>query len=208
MVQDFQPHFRQALLVGRIERRGPGGVLAHDDGRLHLHLAIDQQILRRIAGRAGDEAGGQIAVEEILQMVVIGMHPARQLVARCARRDGWQLQPARPGLQRQRHFAGVGGDHGVDMVLVGGALIGAHGVRRRVVVVIGHDLDLAATDAAAGVDLLGGQLRRIGDGHAANRRVFCNYADLDRVRRPGERWKCGNGNSKRQRFDSNHEQSP
>ena len=38
MIEHLQPDLWQAFLVSDVEWLGPGGVLAHDDGRLHVFL--------------------------------------------------------------------------------------------------------------------------------------------------------------------------
>jgi hypothetical protein len=52
-------------------------------------------------------------------------------------------------------------------------------------VVVGDDFDLAAVDAALGVDLIGGDLGGLRDRRAGNRLGLGDDADLDRVRGQG-----------------------
>ena len=87
------------------------------------------------------------------------------------------------GSQRQHDLADVAGDHRVDVILVDGALEGAHRFRGRRMIVVGDDLDLAAVDAARGIDLVGGKLRGLRDRRAGDRSRLGDDADLDRFAR-------------------------
>ena len=87
---------------------------------------------------------------------------------------------AGPRFERQHDLADVAGDHRVDVILVDGALERAHRLGRGGMVVVGDDLDLAAVDAALGVDLVGGELRGLRDRGAGDRLRLGDHADLDR----------------------------
>ena len=110
--------------------------------------------------------------------MLISLEAAPGVMNGVFRRDG-------PGLQRQHHFADVAGDDDVDLVLVDRALEGANRIRRGGVVVVGDDLDLAAVDAALGVDFIGGHLGRLRDRRAGDGLGFGDDADLDGVRGQG-----------------------
>ena len=66
------------------------------------------------------------------------------------------------------------------MVVVDGALEGAHGLGGGGMVVVGHQLQLAPADAALGVDLIHGELGGERDRGAGDRLIFRDHADLDR----------------------------
>ena len=200
MVDDVHAGFREAGLVADVERLGPGRVLAHDRDVLELET-VDQQILGRVADELGLRGRGQIAVEGVLVLLVVVMDRLRDLVGGRARRDQRHLQPRRPRLQRQHDFTDVAGDDRADLVLADRALERAHGIGRRALVVVGDDLDLAAEDAALGVDLVGGDLRAARGRGARDRLHFGDHADLDGVAglRIGRRGKTDGGSGGRKR---------
>jgi hypothetical protein len=194
VIDNLQPNLGQASLIPGVERPGPRGVLAEDRRRLHV-ISVDQHVLGRIAGRLRQERGGEVALEEVFQVRVVVVDALGDVVAGRTRRDRRHFQPAGPGLQRQRHFGGVGRDHRAHLVLAGQPLHRPHGVGGGVVVVICHDFDHAAVDTALGVDLVGGDLRRVGDGNAGDGGVLGDHPDLDRVGRKRHGWQreCSKG---------------
>src|SRR6185369_6110997 len=97
----------------------------------------------------------------------------------CAGRDERRLQARGPRLQRQHYLADVACDDGVDLVLVDRALKCTYRVRRGRVIVVADDFDLAAVDAALGVDLVGRQLRGLGDRSARDGLGFGDHTDLE-----------------------------
>ena len=113
------------------------------------------------------------------------MNALADLVGCGTRGDEGCLQPRRPGLQRQHHFADIACDDDVDLVLVDRALECANRIRRGAMVVVGDDFDLASIDPALRVDLVGGHLGRLRDRRTGNGLSLCNDADLDRVRGQG-----------------------
>ena len=180
VIEHLQPDLGQAFLVSDVERFGPGGVLAHDDRRLHV-LLVHQEFLGGIADRERKRGRGQIAVEGIFVLLVIRMHALADLVGCSARRDEGCFQPGGPWLKRQHDLADIACDDDVDLVLIDRALEGANGVGRRRVIVVGDDLDLASVDTALGVDLVGGHLRGLRDRGSRDRLGLGDDADLDGV---------------------------
>ena len=122
-------------------------------------------------------------MERVFEIVVVLGDVLRDHVGGGAGRDHHGLQAAGPRLERQHDLADVARDHRVDVILVDGALERAHRFRGGGVIVVGDDLDLAAVDAALGVDLVGGELRGLRDRGAGDRLRFGDDADLDGVRR-------------------------
>jgi len=127
VVQHLQAARRQALQVFLVQRDRPGGIFAHDHRGLHAQVA-GQQRLGGLADDVGDLGGGEIAVEDVFHAIVIVMDTLGNLVAGPARRDHWHFQSSGPGFQRQHDLADVAGDDGRDLVLLRGALEGAHGM--------------------------------------------------------------------------------
>ena len=121
MIQNLQPDLRQAFLVAGVERRRPRRVFAEDDGGLHLAVA-DKNVLGAVADRQRQCRRGQIAVERVLVLLVIGVNALADLVGGRAWCHERSLQPRSPGLQRQYHFADIACDDRIDLVLVDGAL--------------------------------------------------------------------------------------
>src|SRR6185312_3209276 len=120
-------------------------------------------------------------MEGIFVLLIVGMHALADLVGGGARRDEGRLQARGPGLQRQHDFGDVAGDDDIDLVLIDRALEGANGIGGGGVVVVGDDFDLAAIDAALGVDLIGGHLRGLRDRRTGDRLCFSDHADLDGI---------------------------
>ena len=120
-------------------------------------------------------------MEGVFEIVVVLGDVLGDDVGRGAGRDHHRLQPAGPRLERQHDLADIAGDDRVDVVLVDGALEGAHRFRSRGVIVVSDDLDLAAVDAARGVDFVGGELRGLRDRRAGDGLGLGDDADLDRV---------------------------
>jgi hypothetical protein len=187
MVQHLQSRFGEAFEIAFIEWRGPGGILAHDHGGLHVH-GIDQQVLGVIADRLGDERRREPAVERVLVMVVVVVDGLGDQIAGGAGRDERHVQPRRPGLERQHHLADIAADDGDDLVLADGALEGAHRVGRRGVIVVSDHLNLAAVNTAVGIDVIGGHGRGLGQRRAGDGGFFADHADLDRI---GRLRRCG-----------------
>ena len=179
MVENLEPDLRQAFLVAGVERRRPGGVLAHDHRRLHFE-PIDQHVLGGVAREPRQRARGQVAMEGVFVVLVVLGDVLGDDVGRRARRDHHRLQARRPRFERQHHLADVARDHSVDVILVDRALERAHRLGRGGMVVVGDDLDLAPVDAALGVDLVGGDLRCLRDRGASDRLRLRDHADLDR----------------------------
>ena len=191
VVENFKPDLRQAGLVAGVERRRPGGVLAHDHRRLHLE-AVDQHVLGGVADEPGERARGQVAVEGVFVVLVVLGDVLGDDVGRRARRDEHGLEPPRPRLERQHDLADVAPDHRIDVILVDGALERPHRFGRGRMVVVRDDLDLAPIDAALGVDLVGGDLRGLRNRRAGDGLRFGDHADPDRplVIGPGRRGQC------------------
>ena len=184
MVEHFEPDLRQAGLVAGVERPRPGRVLAHDHGRLHLE-AVDQHVLGGVAHEPRERARGQVAVERVFVVLVVLGDVLRDDVGRRAGRDEDGLEASGPRFERQHHLADVAADHRIDVILIDGALERAHRLGRRGMVVVGDDLDLSPVDAALGVDLVGGDLRRLRNRRTRDRLRLRDHADLDRRdRRP------------------------
>ena len=179
VVEDLEPDIRQAFQVFGIERRGPGRIFAHDDGRLHLQLA-DEQILGRCTYGIGNAGRGRIAVERIFEMLVILGDILGDDVGGGARRHHHRLQASGPRLERQHDLADVAGDDGIDVILVHRPLEGANQFRGGRVIVVGENLNLAAVETAGGVDLVGGKLGGERDRRAGDSLRFGDDADLDR----------------------------
>ena len=186
VVENFQPDLRQAGLVAGVERRRPGGVLAHDHRRLHLE-AVDQHVLAGVAHEPRERARGQVAVEDVFLLLIVLGDVLGDDVGRRAGRDHDRFQAPRPRFEGQHHLADVARDHRVDVILAHRALEGAHRFGGGRMVVVGDDLDLAPVDSALGVDLVGGELSRLRDRGACDRLRLGDHADLDRrrVRRRG-----------------------
>src|SRR6202030_1573956 len=144
---------------------------------------VDQKVFRGVANQLRLRSRRQIAVEGVFVLVVVVMDRLGDLVGGGAGRDQRHLQPRRPRLQRQHDFADVAGDDGADLVVADGALESAYRIRRRTLVVVGDDLDLAAEHAALGVDLIGGDLRAAGGRGAGDRLRLGDHADLDGLAR-------------------------
>ena len=124
-------------------------------------------------------------MEGVFVLVVVVVNRLGDLVAGGARGDQRHVQPCRPGLQRQHDLADVAGDHRADLVVRDGALECANRVGGRALVVIGDDLDLAAVDAALGIDFVGGDLSAARGCRAGDRLDLGDDADLDRLVRLG-----------------------
>src|SRR6202035_1535297 len=110
-----------------VERLGPGGVLAHDDGGLHV-LLFDQQFLGGVADRQRQRGRGQITVEGVFVLLIVVVDAFEDLVGRSPWRDEGRLQARRRGFQRERYFADIAGDDDIDLVLIDSALEGANGI--------------------------------------------------------------------------------
>ena len=119
--------------------------------------------------RVGDAGRRRIAVEHVFEVVVILGDVLSDDVRGRARRHRHHFQPSGPRFERQDDLADVARDHRVDVILRGGALEGAHRLGGGGMVVVSDDLDLAAVDAAGGVDLIGGELRGLWDRGAGDR---------------------------------------
>src|SRR6202034_763160 len=107
-----------------------------DNRGLHL-LLLYQEFLGGVADRQRQRRGGQVAVEGVLVLLIVGVNALADLVRGRTRRDEGRLQARGLGLERQHHFADVACDDDVDLVFVDRALEGANGIGRRGVVVIG-----------------------------------------------------------------------
>ena len=97
-------------------------------------------------------------MECVFKIIVVLGNVLRDDVGSGARRYHHRLETASPRLKRENDFADIAGDDRIDMILGRGALKRAHGFRGGGVPVVCDDLDLAAVDAAFGVDLVGSEL--------------------------------------------------
>jgi hypothetical protein len=172
------------LVVPGVERFGPGGVFAHDDGGGHVEL-VDQCVLRGIAHRLGEVGGGEVGVEDVLPGLVVGVDVFGEFVGGGTGDHVGLVQAGGPGFEGEGDFADEGADHGDGVILLDHALERPDGVGGREVVVLDQEVDLAAIDAAFRVDLLGGEGGTVGDGLAGDGAEFGGDADGDRRRRVG-----------------------
>ena len=184
VLHHLEPGLGQAFLVGRVQRTGPGGVLAHDRGGFRLEQP-DQRLLGRVADRLRQGVRSQVAVEGVAVARVVLVDGDADLVGGGPRRDHRGLEPGRPRHQGQHDLGDVAGDDEVDLVLADRPLERADRVGGGTLVVVGHDLDLAPVDPALGVDLVGGELDRLRDRGAGHRLRLGDHADLERVGRAG-----------------------
>ena len=204
VVEHLEAGFRQAFEVALVERLGPGRVLAHDHGGLHVQ-GFDQEIVGVVADRLGEVRGSEIAVEGVFEMVVVVVDMLGDLVAGRAGGDERHVQPRRPRLDRQHDLADIAADDRDHLVLAHGALEGAHRVGRGGMIVVGDDLDLAAVDPAMGVDVVGGKRGRLGQRGAGDRGFLADDADSDRLGVCRDR---GQGREDRQRHKGAADDEP
>jgi len=91
MVEHLQAGLGQAFEIAGIERRGLGGVLAHDNGGLKME-GTDQHVLDVVADHLCDDGGRQEAMKSVFEVVIIvadclgdqiaggtAVHPCRNL---------------------------------------------------------------------------------------------------------------------------------
>ncbi len=102
-------------------------------------------------------------MENVFEVVVVLRNVLRDDIGRSARCDHHGLQASAPRLKRKNHLADVARDHGIDVILVHGALESADQLGGGRVIVVGDEFDLLAIHAACGVDLIGGKLRSLRD---------------------------------------------
>jgi hypothetical protein len=167
---------RGAALVGRHRRRlhVHGGellceavehvltvfvVLVHDAGGLGL-LPLDHVLDRR--PRAFDVGQQVVELQPLLRLGRV------ELVGELRRRQREELRDTgveQDILRRQHGGRAHRADHGEDLVLLDHLLAGEHGLLRVVLRVLGDQPDLAAVDAALGIDFVDGELHAVQDGH-------------------------------------------
>src|SRR6202035_2104935 len=99
-----------------------------DNRGLHL-LLFDQEFLGGVADRQRQRRRGQVAVEGVFVLLIVGVNALADFVGGRTRRDEGRLQARGPRLQRQHDFADIARDDDVDLVFIDRALEGANGVR-------------------------------------------------------------------------------
>ena len=94
-------------------------------------------------------------MKSVFEVVVVVVHGLGYQIAGGTRRNERHVQTRRPGFEGKDDLADIAADDRDYLVLVHRALEGAHRVGGGRVIVISNDFDLAAVDAAMGVDVVG-----------------------------------------------------